>query len=224
MAIGCAKCLGYDLALNFDLPYISRNVSEFWKRWHISLSSWLQEYLYIPLGGNRKGRTRTYINLMLTMLLGGLWHGAGVNFIIWGGLHGAALCVHKLWLKIRGARRGNCLTDVLSRLFTFVFVCLCWVFFRAQTWSQAMAVFEKLFVWSGGVTHIYTWAVAAPILLGIATLWCVCKNRDEKGIVHGNLLLFPTDRFWGVLCYALLIGFVLILMYTGENPFIYFQF
>ena len=101
MAIGCAKCMGYDLAKNFDLPYISKNVSEFWKRWHISLSSWLQQYLYISLGGNRKGRTRTYVNLMLTMLLGGLWHGAGVNFIIWGGLHGAALCVHQVWHRWR---------------------------------------------------------------------------------------------------------------------------
>ena len=99
MAIGCAICLGYDLMKNFDLPYLSRNVSEFWKRWHISLSTWLMEYLYIPLGGNRKGRARTYLNLMITMLLGGLWHGAGINFILWGGFHGLALCAHKAWAR-----------------------------------------------------------------------------------------------------------------------------
>jgi alginate O-acetyltransferase complex protein AlgI len=97
MAIGCAKCLGYDFERNFNLPYISSNISEFWTRWHISLSSWLKEYLYIPLGGNRKGAARTYVNNMLTMLLGGLWHGANWTFVVWGGIHGAALCVHKIY-------------------------------------------------------------------------------------------------------------------------------
>jgi alginate O-acetyltransferase complex protein AlgI len=95
MAIGCAKCLGYDFVRNFNLPYSSRNITEFWRRWHISLSSWLKEYLYIPLGGNRKGHIRTYVNNMLTMLLGGLWHGADWTFLAWGGAHGIALCVHK---------------------------------------------------------------------------------------------------------------------------------
>jgi alginate O-acetyltransferase complex protein AlgI len=97
MAIGCAKCLGYDFERNFNLPYMSRNVSEFWTRWHISLSSWLKEYLYIPLGGNRKGTARTYINNMLTMLLGGLWHGANWTFVVWGGIQGAALCFQKAY-------------------------------------------------------------------------------------------------------------------------------
>jgi alginate O-acetyltransferase complex protein AlgI len=95
MAVGCAKCLGYDFIRNFNVPYISRNITEFWRRWHISLSSWLKEYLYIPLGGNRKGNTRTYINNMLTMLLGGLWHGANWTFLAWGGAHGIALCLKK---------------------------------------------------------------------------------------------------------------------------------
>ena len=100
MAIGCAKILGFDFSKNFNMPYISKNVSEFWKRWHISLSSWLQSYLYIPLGGNRKGTARTYINLLITMILGGLWHGANWTFIIWGLLHGTALCINKAFRKI----------------------------------------------------------------------------------------------------------------------------
>jgi alginate O-acetyltransferase complex protein AlgI len=99
MAIGCAKCFGYDFNRNFNLPYLSRNISEFWKRWHISLSSWLKEYLYIPLGGNKKGTLRTYINNMITMLLGGLWHGANWTFVAWGGAHGVALCIHKMYKK-----------------------------------------------------------------------------------------------------------------------------
>jgi alginate O-acetyltransferase complex protein AlgI len=102
MAIGCAKCLGYDFVRNFNLPYISRNITEFWKRWHISLSSWLKEYLYIPLGGNRKGGIRTYMNNMITMLLGGLWHGANWTFLAWGGAHGIALCIHKFYKKLFG--------------------------------------------------------------------------------------------------------------------------
>ncbi|MDR2392965.1 MAG: membrane-bound O-acyltransferase family protein [Treponema sp.] len=100
MAIGCAKCLGYDFVRNFNMPYISRNISEFWRRWHISLSSWLKEYVYIPMGGNRKGVVRTYINNMLTMLLGGLWHGADWTFVAWGGVHGIALCIHKLYRNL----------------------------------------------------------------------------------------------------------------------------
>ena len=223
MAIGCAKCMGYDLAKNFDLPYISKNVSEFWKRWHISLSTWLQEYLYIPLGGNRKGRVRTYINLMLTMLLGGLWHGAGVNFIIWGGLHGAALCVHKIWhAKHSGYKNG--FTKALCVLFTFVFVCLCWVPFRAADFATSAAIYTKLFAWSGGVSHPFTWALAVPVLTGLATMWCAKFHRDAKGAVHGEMPVFRLNTFFGALAFTLLVGLCLILMYTGDNPFIYFQF
>lgn len=223
MAIGCAKCLGYDLAKNFDLPYISRNVTEFWKRWHISLSSWLMQYLYIPLGGNRRGAARRYVNLMLTMLLGGLWHGAGVNFVIWGGLHGAALCVHKLWSARRPASRNPAAT-ALCTFSTFAFVCLCWVPFRAADFATAAAVYEKLFAWSGGVSQMFTWALATPLLTGLATMLCMKFNRDEDGVVHGMTPVFRLNTYSGALAFTLLVGFCLILMYTGDNPFIYFQF
>ena len=224
MAIGCAKCMGYDLEKNFDLPYISRNVTEFWKRWHISLSSWLQQYLYISLGGNRKGRVRTYVNLMLTMLLGGLWHGAGMNFVLWGGLHGAALCVHKVWMRRRNRGGFGRIGQVLSVAATFVFVCLCWVFFRAESFSTAQVVLQKLFIWSDGIRYMYTWALAAPVLLALGTLWCAKFGRDSKGVVHGVLPQFKAGTFTGTLGFSLLVGFVLITMYTGESPFIYFQF
>lgn len=224
MAVGCAKCLDYDLDKNFDLPYISANVTEFWKRWHISLSSWLQQYLYISLGGNRRGVVRTYINLMVTMLLGGLWHGAGMNFILWGGLHGAALCLHKCWLKRKNYKPAQGFGRAISTLGTFVFVCLCWVFFRAPDMSTALQVLKKLLFWSGGVSHMYTWAIAAPILLMIATVWCVGHGRDEKGAVHGLLPIFTPGTFWGTLGFVLLVGFTVLTMYTGDSPFIYFQF
>jgi len=224
MAIGCAKCLGFDLAKNFDLPYISANVTEFWKRWHISLSSWLQQYLYISLGGNRRGRVRTYINLMLTMMLGGLWHGAGMNFVLWGGLHGIALCIHKVWLARKNKGSGGIVTRIAGIMGTFVFVCLCWVFFRAENMTTAMQVFAKLFVWTDGVRHMYTWAVAAPVLLMVGTLWCMRFGRDEKGVIHGVLPEFRAGTFLGTLGFALLVGFTMLTMYTGDSPFIYFQF
>ena len=223
MAIGCARMLGYDLQINFDLPYIARNPTEFWRRWHISLSTWLKEYLYISLGGNRRGLARTCINLMLTMLLGGLWHGAGVNFILWGGLHGLALCAHKLWSRRFSRRRGGAFR-LGATLLTFAFTCLGWVFFRAQTPGAALAVLEKLFVWSDGVVHVYSWSLAALALMLLATLWCVCFRRDGQGVVHGAQPEFDFNSFTGCLAFFLLAGFVLIMMYTGENPFIYFQF
>ena len=223
MAIGCARTLGYELQRNFDLPYVSRNVSEFWKRWHISLSSWLQQYLYIPLGGNRKGRARTYLNLMITMVLGGLWHGAGANFILWGALHGAALVVHKIWHRAHPNAHGG-LRRWLSILATFAFVCLCWVFFRAQTLSQAAQVLQKLFVWTDGVRHLYSWSVFALLCLTGATAWCERFHRDQNGAVHGEMPRFRAGTFSGAFAMTLLVGLTLVLMYTGGNPFIYFQF
>ncbi len=108
MAIGIALWLGFRFNINFDSPYRSATITEFWRRWHISLSSWLRDYLYIPLGGSRRGRLRTYLNLLITMLLGGLWHGASLRFILWGGMHGVALALHKLYMQIC---RGHALTE-----------------------------------------------------------------------------------------------------------------
>jgi alginate O-acetyltransferase complex protein AlgI len=154
MATGCAKCLGYDFSRNFNLPYISRNMSEFWRRWHISLSSWLREYLYIPLGGNRKGPARTYLNQMLTMLLGGLWHGANWTFVLWGGAHGVALCVHKGFARhftkktpCPKSRVSAALCFLAANMASTIFVCLCWVFFRADSFSTALRVIVGIFTW-----------------------------------------------------------------------------
>lgn len=141
VAIGIAKWLGFTIPPNFLSPYQSKNITEFWRRWHISLSSWLRDYLYIPLGGNRKGELRMYINLLITMLLGGLWHGASWNFVVWGALHGVALALHKLY-KTKG---GNLLesykfpnfTNAVSILITFHFVCFCWIFFKADSFNSA---------------------------------------------------------------------------------------
>ena len=144
MAIGIAKWIGIDININFLAPYQSASITEFWRRWHISLSSWLRDYLYIPLGGNRKGEVRTYINLFITMLLGGLWHGASLNFIFWGALHGVALAFHKLWKVAYPSHFSGRLTRIAGIIITFHFVCLCWIFFKCTTFTDSFNMIHQI--------------------------------------------------------------------------------
>ena len=150
MAIGLSYMIGVRLPINFNSPYKAISITDFWRRWHMTLSRFLRDYLYISLGGNGKGVTRRYINLMITMLLGGLWHGAGWTFVIWGGLHGLALVVHQAWCAVR-TRLGHDLTNVtiLGRMtgtgLTFFVVVIGWVFFRATTFNSAIAILQSMF-------------------------------------------------------------------------------
>ncbi|MDH5680723.1 MAG: MBOAT family protein [Spirochaetota bacterium] len=152
IAIGVALLMGFRFPDNFNSPYRAVSITDFWRRWHITLSTWLRDYLYIPLGGNRRGRARTYINLMLTMLLGGLWHGASLSFVVWGGLHGLALAVHKFWTDFKEKRNINFsdswfysgISRFISIIITFHFVSFLWVFFYHKDFSNAIAVFEGL--------------------------------------------------------------------------------
>lgn len=164
IAIGAALLLGIQLPINFDAPYRAASLREFWRRWHITLSQWLRDYLYISLGGSRGGRWRTYRNLFLTMLLGGLWHGAAYNFVLWGAFHGLGLAVE------RAARRATTvrLPRWLSILLTFHVVCALWVFFRAETFGAALRVFGQLGAGVGGTTNL-TRRVIALVLLGFGT-------------------------------------------------------
>ena len=228
MAIGSAKCLGFDLNKNFDLPYLSRNVSEFWKRWHISLSSWLMEYLYIPLGGNRKGTVRTYINLILTMLLGGLWHGANWTFVLWGLFHGIGLCLHKIYRKIRRLPKdcqGSLPVQIASAVGTYLFVCAGWVLFRAESVREAFAVFKAIGTLQTGISQPFIWVFVALACLVIGTLLMAWKSRKqkEKGI-HSHYPCLPLDKVWGLTVFFLFVLLAAGLAYTESNPFIYFQF
>lgn len=149
VAIGIAKWLGITIPPNFLSPYQSKTITEFWRRWHISLSSWLKDYLYIFwLGGNRKGRIRTYVNLFITMLLGGLWHGHEWNFVIWGALHGIALAIHKLWMEYAkgfiAKYDESRVYNALAQLLTFLFVCFCWIFFKALTFDAAIGMIHQI--------------------------------------------------------------------------------
>ncbi len=147
MATGIALLLGFRFNANFDSPYKSASVTEFWRRWHISLSGWLRDYLYIPLGGNRKGKLRQYANLLVTMFLGGLWHGASWNFVLWGVLHGVALAAHKLRMSAagrQGARRRG-IRRFLGTAVTFHFVCFCWIFFRNADFATSVDMLRQIF-------------------------------------------------------------------------------
>ncbi|MDR3238435.1 MAG: MBOAT family protein, partial [Spirochaetia bacterium] len=209
MAIGCAKCLGYDFNRNFNLPYISRNISEFWKRWHISLSSWLQEYLYIPLGGNRRGVPRTYLNLFLTMLLGGLWHGASWTFVLWGAAHGIALCIHRFLKRKTFNARGK-IYSLASCLLTNVFVCFCWVLFRADTFSTASDIFTGIFSWQNGIMQIYSWSVIAIIFLAAGSIAAVLKQKNNPlqttGLVSGFYPILDLEKFWQLVLFFVAAG------------------
>lgn len=222
MARGIALLLGFELPLNFKEPYLSRSPSEFWRRWHITLSRWLADYVYIPLGGNRRGTTRTYSNLAITMLLGGLWHGASWNFVIWGGLHGLLLVVHRLV----GRKNVDTQTplgwrDLPKVIAFFNLVCLIWVFFRAPTLDLALLYFERLFSFSNpyGVPYIQVAVVALCIGLHFAER----SLRLRAPAIREQL----AGRWWGGLAEGAALGAVVglaILVGGVGGDFIYFQF
>ena len=227
MAIGSAKILGYDLMRNFNMPYVAKNISAFWKRWHISLSTWLQEYLYISLGGNRKGEVRTYINLFLTMLIGGLWHGASWTFVAWGALHGVALCVHKIWMKLRKKDKhykGTAVGNVCSAAFTYLFVSFCWIFFRAGDFETAKDVILGIVTWQNGMVYVSAWTVFGVACVFIATLIACIRSHIRKTEPEGFYLNVDLETVYGIVLLLVALGVCCMLAYTGSSPFIYFQF
>ena len=231
MAIGTAKTFGFDLPRNFNLPYLSHNVTELWKRWHISLSSWLQEYLYFSLGGNRKGTVRTYMNLILTMLLGGIWHGANWTYIVWGLMHGVALAVHKAWMELTRSseRKYGWFANAFSIIITFIFTTFCWIFFRADSIRHAIEIIVRIFSFDNGLQQPYFWLFIAVIILMACSLLAsfktnktyVSQKRNNVSRVEGYYPIFDLASFWGQVAFFVLCGLTLCLAYTGGSPFIY---
>ena len=226
MAIGIAKTFGYELCKNFDMPYISKNPTEFWKRWHISLSSWLRDYLYISLGGNRKGKLRTKLNLMITMLLGGLWHGANWQMVFWGALHGGALVVHKTFLELsdkHGVHAENRVLKqavaVISVIGMYLFTCVCWVFFRAQSFSDATLILTRIFTGAAGIRYYFVYTFIFAAVVGIATAIGAIRNQG-----HGYYPVLNLSKFWSKVVLILAILLTLMFFYAGDTAFIYFQF
>lgn len=225
MAIGLALIMGFRLGLNFNFPYRSTNLTEFWRRWHISLSSWLRDYVYIPLGGNRKGRTRTYLNNMATMLIGGLWHGAAWKFVFWGGMHGLGLAVHKASRPFLGAWADAKVLKPLWWLLTFVFVAALWVFFRADSWESSWTILHR------AVTG--PWPSARGLAAFMATRWLwlllmaaiICTHFAPEGWTLCAGLRFIEAPAW-VRLVLFVIVIQLVIQFSSEEvaPFIYFQF
>ena len=224
-AIGAALCLGFVLPENFRFPYAAISFSDFWRRWHISLSSWLRDYVYITVGGNRLGLSRTYVNLMFTMLLGGLWHGASWHFVIWGGLHGLYLAVERL---LRSRRDNESATtgprQLGLALFTFLVISLTWIFFRAQTVGDAFGIVSALI---GGLSdgsgdlliHVTRWHCGQVCLVLAATfgLQFTLRNAD----LEERYCALPLWARGSLLAFILLA----VLAVPGDDrAFIYFQF
>ncbi len=234
MAIGAARILDIHLPRNFNLPYLSQNVTEFWKRWHITLSSWLQEYLYISLGGNRKGVTRTYVNLILTMILGGIWHGPKWTYVIWGLLHGLALAAHKIWMKYTGSAEKchSPLSTALSTVLTFLFTSFCWVFFRADSIEKAAEIIRQIFRFSDGICQPYVWLFFAAAVLTAGSMAAMIKTgkRKQEGkkknhcCVNGFYPILDLTKFWQLVLFFVFCGLIVGLAYTGGSPFIYGEY
>jgi alginate O-acetyltransferase complex protein AlgI len=224
MAIGCARMMGFRFMENFQMPYSAVNITDFWRRWHISLSSWFRDFLYIPLGGSHKGNVRTYVNLIITMLLCGLWHGSSWNFVLWGGLHGASLAIHRIWKRwdpLGGSKLqpvSRLAVEAFSRLLTLGMVFVGWIFFRARSLPASMQCLSRIVTWS----HTGTRVVSPYILAALAAV----------ALVH---LLINKDRNWShevparpipvrIGAFAALALLLCLFGATDSAPFIYFQF
>ncbi|CAN5910584.1 MBOAT family protein [soil metagenome] len=220
-AIGAALCFGFSLPDNFKFPYAAVGFSDFWRRWHISLSRWLRDYLYVPLGGNRKGEVRTHVNLMLTMLIGGLWHGASWNFVIWGGIHGFYLLVERMlrrfgpriaWLDTPGGQ-------FVLAMFTFFLVCITWIFFRSKELGGSLALLGAAFGFGGGPPLVPTQEIVVVLgtMVGVlATHWALRHRGLEDWLAHANENLVT-------LIWMAMLATTLLAQGTGD-AFIYFQF
>lgn len=221
-AIGAALCFGFHLPDNFRFPYAAKGFSDFWRRWHISLSTWLRDYLYISVGGNRHGLLRTLISLMVTMVLGGLWHGASWNFVIWGAIHGLLLIGERVVRAVLPAHvnADGFISGALLRIFTFLCVVVTWVFFRAVDLPTAMSIIESMFSFSSAgakiVPSIEIIKVTVVMFFLVMSHWLLAHTSLEKATEAINSKSFKASMA------AMLT--LLILTQGGANAFIYFQF
>ena len=219
-AIGAALCLGFALSDNFRFPYAAIGFTDFWRRWHITLSAWLRDYVYIPMGGNRRGNARTYFSLMATMLIGGLWHGASWTFVVWGGLHGLYLSVERMLRKpFRHYHPGPVAAAALG-LLTFLFVNIAWVFFRAKTFHQAIVILSGMF----GRNHHAEPILAAIYLIttaliigGLLLAHSLMRNKTLEMAI-ARLHPATLTAFWTIMAFAV------VIQHGESNGFIYFQF
>ena len=228
IARGCAKCLGIELMVNFKFPYIAINPADRWRRWHISLSTWLRDYLYIPLGGNRHGNYKTYRNLGLTMLLGGLWHGAAWNFIIWGAWEGMLLMVHRFvkgWLDRVSFTKSLFpfwLRNLIKMVVMFQLVCLGWIIFRCRNFEQIQVMFTNLFTWHVNSTEVPIDIFIPIVKFGLPLFFFeyLLYKVDEKSTRSDDTIVTSIAH-----CATYSLLFYMIAFYgASAQSFIYFQF
>ena len=237
MAIGIALLLGFEFPKNFDGPYKSASITEFWRRWHISLSSWLKDYLYISLGGNRHGKFRQYFNLLMTMLLGGLWHGASLNFILWGGLHGIFLCLDKMWHSVcsflsplaylpskkNPHPKKNWLVTMVGGLLTFHLVAACWVLFRAPSFEIAEQVFHQIF--NKFQPQIFLqWCISYATVASLMLLGYLLHFMPQSLSESVKNMVTKCPLIIKALLIVTVIFIVIQIKSSDVQPFIYFQF
>lgn len=224
MAIGLALLLGFQFPINFDSPYQSRNITEFWRRWHISLSTWLRDYLYISLGGNRKGEARTYFNQMITMLLGGLWHGASWRFIIWGALHGVALTAHKFYRsRVPRRVREHPLKPFLSVLITFHFVCFCWIFFRAANMATVGEILDQIF-FNLNFSLLPEFIAGYRVVVMLMVIGYLLHFIPREAELAAQETVTQMSLVGKAAFMVTIIVWVIQTKASGIQPFIYFQF
>jgi alginate O-acetyltransferase complex protein AlgI len=221
-AIGASLALGYSLPDNFRYPYAAIGFTDFWRRWHISLSTWLRDYLYIPLGGNRLGWHRTQVNLMLTMLLGGLWHGASWTLVVWGGLHGLYLGAERFLKGLFGHLRvwDTKLATLGLALVTYFLVNITWVFFRAQDFPTAWRLIRSMLLIDRSGTPVLTtyFVVSATVtVLAMLTVHWSMRDRDLHSVVERTPAM-AVGTLWGGML------FLIAITQGGSDAFIYFQF
>ncbi len=219
MAVGLARLLGFYFIENFNSPYKSVSITDFWRRWHISLSTFLRDYLYIPLGGNRKGRGRTYVNLMLTMVIGGLWHGASWNFVIWGAIHGGMLALERLMGK--NSFYGKAPAVVKIPL-TFFILLITWVFFRAENFEVAWRYLGTMF---GQGNAVATSLLLESELLRGFNLFQFCICAFAVWFMPNTQTMLQRFTLWkALIAVPLFLLAVTIMVTRGHSPFLYFQF
>ena len=226
MAIGIALLLGFRFPQNFNSPYKSDSITDFWHRWHISLSSWLRDYLYISMGGNRCSRWRMYFNLFITMLLGGLWHGASLNFIVWGGLHGIALCVQRAFRLMMGYDKNHHSTGIV-RLFniilTFHFVAFCWLFFRNSSFDNSWYMITRIFTTFRADLLPQIWEGYKPVLI-LMMIGYVLHWAPERWTTGCRHFVMRAPLVVQALLLIIVIFLIIQVKSSDIQPFIYFQF
>ncbi|MBR1626975.1 MAG: MBOAT family protein [Bacteroidales bacterium] len=222
IAIAVSLLFGFHLPMNFNSPYKALTISDFWHRWHISLSTWLRDYIYIPLGGNRKGKIRQYLNLMITMLVGGFWHGANIKFVFWGGMHGLLLIVDKLLKPLTDGMSKKIIGKFILAVITFHLVNTLWIFFRADNWNLAIQVINKALLSDFSQLGTVFSAYWKPLSVALFALTVHILPKNFKLLYRDKFISAP---LWCKIITAVLVVFILVQSKSSAiQPFIYFQF